>query len=135
MTSSFNGRKKGREKTGKERVAEGRPNKNRNKENSAILVQEAGVTQKEEGRKEEHNGNCQKLSRRFLILNGRLRLKFAENTIYNKTISEAYLKYLRIKRQWYMRGNSKDQCFSGLETSLNKLSCLCLIWRKWILWW
>ena len=98
MTSSFNGRKKRREKTGKERVAEGRANKNRNKENSVILVQEAEVTQKEEGRKEEHNGNCQKLARRFLILNGRLRLKFAENTIYNKTISEAYLKYLRIKR-------------------------------------
>ena len=94
MTSSFNGRKKGREKTGKERVAEGRANKNRSKENSAILVQEAEVTQKEEGRKEEDNGNCQKLPRRFLILNG----KFAENTTYNKTISEAYLKYLRIKR-------------------------------------
>lgn len=130
MTNSFNGRKKSREKTGKARVAEGGANKNRSKENSAIIVQEAEETQKEEGSKEEDNGICQKLPRRFLILNGRLRLKFAENTLYIKMINEAHLKYLGIKRQCNMRGNSKDKYFCGLETRLNKLSCL-----QWIVWW
>ena len=66
MTSSSNGRRKRREKTGKACEAEERANKNRNKEISAIIVQEARETQKEEGRKGKDSGKLSETTEAFL---------------------------------------------------------------------
>ena len=103
MTSSSSGRRKRREKTGNAREAEERTNKNRNKENSAIIVQEVKETQKEEVRKGKDSGKLSETTEAFLSFKESIETEVCRKYHIQQNDREAQLKYLLIKRQWNMQ--------------------------------